>query len=124
MPRRDPERAREAAEELTSAAAESYRIVVERAFAARESTTRLSRNFFEEGMDLAVEGLELNLRTTRRLAELARRQSETFRELSKESDDAYAGFLDSLSDYGEEKRGRGDSFPVGGGEPGGEPDNR
>jgi hypothetical protein len=122
VPRRDPERAREAAEELTNAAAESYRIVVERAFTARESTTRLSRDFFEEGMDLAAEGVEQNIRTTRRLAEVARRQSETFRELSEGSRDAYTGFLDSLSDYGDEERRQ--ASPGGEDESGGEPDNR
>ena len=101
MSGRDPERARRAAEELTAAAAESYKIAVERAFTARESSARMTRDFFEEGMGLMEEGVDLNLRTTRRLAEIARRQSETFRQLSEGSRDAYTGFLDSLYVYGE-----------------------
>ena len=119
MSGRDPERARRAAEELTDAAAESYKIAVERAFTARESSVRMTRDFFEEGMGLMEEGVELNLRTTRRLAEIARQQRETFRQLSEGSNEAYTGFLDSLYVYGEgelEDKSRRDSAT--GGEPG------
>lgn len=119
MPKGDPERARRAAEELTAAAVESYKDAVDRAFTARESSVRMTRDFFEEGMGLMEERMELNLRTTRRLAELARKQNEAFRELSEGSRDAYSGFLDSLYDYEEGEveggSGRGDAS---GGEPG------
>lgn len=41
------EKAREAAGKHADATRESYRIVVSRAFAARESNSRLARDFFE-----------------------------------------------------------------------------
>ncbi len=63
---------------------------------------RLSRRFFENWVETLEDQAELNRRTLQGLRELAKAQSEVFDELSRESLDAYDGFLDSLSDYHEE----------------------
>ena len=89
----------EATGELTEAARESYRAAVDRAFAARESNTRLARSFFEDWVDTLEAHAELNRRTVRGMAELAREQREAFRKLSLESLDAHEGFVDSLFSY-------------------------
>lgn len=107
MPSGDPDRARRAARDLTEATADSYKIAVDRAFAARESGVRMTRHFFEEGMGLMEDGLDQNLRTTSRLAELARQQNDAFRTLSEGSREAYTGFVDSLYDFGEEEGDEG-----------------
>ena len=89
----------EAAEELAEAARESYSAAVDRAFAARESNTRLARGFFEGWADTLQDQAELNRHAIQSLAELAREQREVFQELSRESLNAYDGFLDSLFSY-------------------------
>jgi len=99
MDERQRDRAGDALEEMAAASRESYRAVVERAFAARESNERLTRTFFEEGLEVFQDHAELHRRTFARLAEQVRRQREAFRDLARESGDAYDGFLDSLSAY-------------------------
>lgn len=99
MNEKDADRIGEASEELTEAARGSYKAAVDRAFAAQEGHTRLTRSFFENWVDTLQDQAELNRRTVQNLAELAREQREAFRELSRESLNAYDGFLDSLFSY-------------------------
>src|SRR5215210_4235743 len=61
-----------------------------------------SRRFFENWVETLDDHTELNRRTISSLQELAREQREVFRELSRESVDAYGGFLDSLDAYQED----------------------
>jgi hypothetical protein len=88
-----------AAEELAEVSRDSYRMVVDRAFAARESNARITRNFFEDTVEALQEQTALNLRTMEELAEQTRRRREALRELTRESSDAYEEFLGSLSGY-------------------------
>src|SRR5215212_5048034 len=99
MDEKDANRINEATEDLAGAARESYNVAVDRAFAARESSTRLTRGFFEDWVDTLQDQAELNRQTSQSLADLAREQREVFRELSRESLNAYDGFLDSLFSY-------------------------
>lgn len=70
------EKARRAAEEYTDATRESYRIVVRRAFAARESNSRLARDFFEKTIEEIQEQARLNLLASQELSEHARRRGK------------------------------------------------
>jgi hypothetical protein len=63
---------------------------------------RLSRRFFEDWIETLEDHAELNRRTMRGLTDLIQEQREVFREMSRESLDAYDGFVDSLSSYYEE----------------------
>lgn len=99
MNEKDAERTSEAFEELTEAAGGSYKAAVDRAFAAQEGNTKLTQSFFETWVDTMQDQVELNRRTVQGLAEVAREQREAFRELSRESLNAYDGFLDSLFSY-------------------------
>ena len=54
---------------------------------------------FRELVETLDDQAELNRRTLGSLQQLVREQSELFRELSRESVDAYDGFLDSLDAY-------------------------
>lgn len=105
MDERRRDRADQAIHEMMDASRESYRAVVEQAFAARESNERLTRSFFEDSLEVLQDHAELNRQTLRRISEQARRQREVLRDLSRESGDAYEGFVDSLAAYEREVRG-------------------
>lgn len=102
MDERDVQRNREATERLDRLTHEGYRSAVDRAFEAQKSGMRLSRRFFENWVETLDDQAELNRRTLGSLQELVREQREVFRELSRESVDAYDGFLDSLDVYHDE----------------------
>jgi hypothetical protein len=102
MDEKDQERYRDAAEELDRLAHESYKAAVDRAFDVQKSGMRLSRRFFENWIETLEDNAELNRRTMQSLTELVREQREIFRAMSRESLDAYDGFVDSLSTYYEE----------------------
>ena len=102
MDEKDQEQARDATEEMDRLARESYWAAVDRAFDVQKSGMRLSRRFFENWVETLEDHAELNRRTVRSLTELVREQQEVFHELSRDSLDAYDGFVDSLSSYYEE----------------------
>jgi hypothetical protein len=99
---RDMRRHQEAAERLDEIAREGYRSAVDQAFEAQKSGMRLSRRFFENWVETLDDHAELQRRTFSNLQELVREQREVFQELSRESGDAYEGFLDSLDVYQQE----------------------
>jgi hypothetical protein len=96
---RDAQRNRVASEQLDRLTREGYKTAVDQAFEAQKSGMRLSRRFFENWVETLDDQAELNRRTLGSLQQLVSEQSEVFRELSRESVDAYAGFLDSLDAY-------------------------
>ena len=102
MDERDTKRARDASEDLDRLTRESYKAAVDRAFTAQKSGMRLSRRFFENWVETLEDHAELNRRTLGGLQELVREQREVFRALSRDSVDAYDGFLDSLDSYEQE----------------------
>jgi hypothetical protein len=102
MDEKDTNRAGGASEELEKLARESYMAAVDRAFDVHKSGMRLSRRFFENWIESLEDQAELNRRTMRGLTELVREQREVFREMSRDSLDAYDGFVDSLASYYEE----------------------
>jgi hypothetical protein len=99
---RDAQRNRDTSERLDRLTREGYRAAVDQAFEAQKSGMRLSRRFFENWVETLDDHAELNRRTLGSLQQLAREQREVFRALSRESVDAYDGFLDSLDAYEEE----------------------
>jgi hypothetical protein len=99
---RDAQRDRGAPERLDRFTREGYRAAVDQAFEAQKSGMRLSRRFFEHWVETLDDHAELNRRTLSSLQQLVREQAGVFRELSRESVDAYDGFLDSLDAYQED----------------------
>ena len=102
MDERDVRRDHEASERLDRLTREGYKAAVDRAFEAQKSGMRLSRRFFEDWVETLDDHADLNRRTLVSLQQLVREQRDVFRELSRESVDAYDGFLDSLDAYQEE----------------------
>jgi hypothetical protein len=99
---RDVRRNLEAAKRLDDITREGYRSAVDQAFEAQKSGMRLSRRFFENWVETLDDHAELQRRTFGNLRELVREQREVFQALSRESGDAYDGFLNSLDVYQEE----------------------
>jgi hypothetical protein len=96
---RDTWRNKEASERLNRLTREGYKTAVDQAFEAQKSGMRLSRRFFENWVETLDDQAELNRRALGSLQQLVSEQSEVFRELSRESVEAYDGFLDSLNAY-------------------------
>ena len=102
MDERDVRRNREVAERLDEITREGYRSAVDQAFEAQKSGMRLSRRFFENWVETLDDHAELHRRAFSNLRQLVREQREVFEELSRESGDAYDGFLESLDAYQDE----------------------
>ena len=92
----DQEKKYRAAEEYADAVRESYRIVVGRALAARESNSRLARDFFEKTMEEIQEQARLNRCGAQKLAIHAREQGEALGELVEGYTGTYEKFLGAL----------------------------
>ena len=105
MDEREARRNREVAERLDEIAREGYKSAVDQAFEAQKSGMRLSRRFFENWVETLDDHAELHRRTLNNIQELVREQRDVFRELSRESGDAYDGFLESLDAYQDEISG-------------------
>lgn len=105
MDERDARRNREVAERLDEIAREGYRSAVDQAFEAQKSGIKLSRRFFENWVEALDDHAEFHRRTFSNLRELVREQRDVFQQLSRESGDAYDGFLESLDTYQDEITG-------------------
>ena len=101
----DADKRHKAVGDLAEISRESYRTVVDRTFAARESSARVTRSFFEDTVEELHEQTESNRRAMEELAEQMRRQSSALLELSRDSLESYEGFLDSLTSYYEDSTG-------------------
>jgi DNA anti-recombination protein RmuC len=103
MGEKDADRAKDGlVEELTEAVQEYYEAAVESAAAMQDSNAQLARRFYENSAEALETQVEINRHTLQSLAKMAREQREVFRRLSRESLDAYDGFLDSLFSYHKE----------------------
>lgn len=89
-------------EELSGTVWDSYREILEGAIVAHERNVELTLRVFESGMETMERGAEFNRRAALEAARRMREQREVLEALSRESTDAYAGFLDSLSEYYQE----------------------
>lgn len=102
----DADKANEAVERLTEVVWGSYESAVGNTSAMQETNARLARSLFENNIELLRAQTriqaEINRHTLQSLAEQVRRHREAFLGLSRESLNAYDGFLDSLSSYYQE----------------------
>jgi hypothetical protein len=93
----------EAVEKLTGVVQGSYKAAVENTTAVQESNVRLARSFFKGNVEMLKAQAEIQTEigqyTLQSMAEQVRKHREAFLEMSRESLNAYDGFLDSLSSY-------------------------
>ena len=106
MVEKNTDKVNEAVEELTKVVQDSYRMALENTAAVQESNTHLARSLYESNIKVLEAQAEIQAdiqrHTLRGLAEQIRKHREVFQELSRESLEAYDGFLDSLSSYHKE----------------------
>ena len=106
IPRDDTDKVNEAVEKMARTMWGSYGTAVENTAAMQESNQRFVRNLFESNLELlrtqAEIQAELNRHTLQSLADQIRKHREALLELSRESLQAYDGFVDSLSSYYDE----------------------
>ena len=102
----DTDKVNEAVERLTEAAWGSYEAAVGNTTAMHETNTRIARSLWQSNIELlrtqAEIQAEVNRHNLQSLAEQARKHREALLGLSRESLNAYDGFLGSLSSYYEE----------------------
>lgn len=79
---------------LADAALESHRIMVRRAFAARESGMRITRDFFERGLDALEEEAAASALTACNLTRNAGRNVEALGQLSGAALEVQSELLD------------------------------
>jgi hypothetical protein len=103
MVEKNTDKVNEAVEELTRVVQDSYRMALENTAAMQESNTRLARSLYESNVKVLEAQAEIQAdiqrHTLRGLAEQIRKHREAFQGLSRDSLNAYDGFLDSLSSY-------------------------
>jgi uncharacterized membrane-anchored protein YjiN (DUF445 family) len=106
VPKDDADKVNEAVERMAQTIWGSYETAVENTAAMQESNSRFVRSLFESNLELlrtqAETQAELNRHTLQSLADQFRKHREALMEMSRESLDAYDGFVDSLSSYYEE----------------------
>jgi len=106
IPKKGTDKVSEAVERLTEAMWGSYEAAVENTAAVQESNSRLARSLVESNIELLKAQTEIqaeiNRHTLQSMAEQARKHREALLKLSRESLNAYDGFVDSLSSYYEE----------------------
>jgi hypothetical protein len=103
MDKKDADKASGAAEKLTEAVRETYEAAAESTATVQESNVRLAWGLFESGVEALRIQAEIQSQTLQILAEEFRKNQEVFNELSRESLNAYDGFLDSVFSYYYEK---------------------
>jgi len=99
MDRQSQQRINEAAEQFTDALVESYKVVAERGAAAQEQGAQLTENFFNRVIDNLRTQVEENRQATQRLADQQQRQADAAQTLTRESVEAYMGFLNSAFSF-------------------------
>jgi phosphoribulokinase len=106
MVEKNTDKVNEAVEELTKVVQDSYRMAWENTAAVQESNTRLARSLYESNVKVLEAQAEIqsdiHRYTLQGMAEQIRKHREAFQELSRDSLNAYDGFLDSLSSYHKE----------------------
>jgi hypothetical protein len=97
---------RQASEQLTDSASQSFRMLADRTVALQESNLRLTQNFFENWMEQLQNQTQGNRQATQNLQEQGQRQREAFETLSKEAANAYSEFLNSALSFYQEALSR------------------
>jgi hypothetical protein len=90
------QRVNEAAEQFTDALVHSYKVVVGRGVSAQESSTEVTKVFFNQTMNNLYAQAEQNRHVSQELPYQQQRQVEAAQTLTRESVNAYMDFMDSM----------------------------
>ena len=92
------QRVNKAAEQFTDALVHSYKAVVGRGVSAQESSTQVTKVFFNQTINNLYAQAEQNRHVSQELPD-QQRQAEAAQTLTRESVDAYMNFMDSMFSF-------------------------
>jgi hypothetical protein len=85
-----------AADQFTDALVNSYKAVIDRGVSAQESSTQVTKVFFNQAINNLYARAEQNRHVSQQLPDQQQRQAEAAQTLTQESVDAYMNFMDSM----------------------------
>jgi hypothetical protein len=96
---REQQKVNEAAEQLTDALVQSYKVVADGDVSAQERSTQLTEVFFNQAINNLRTQAEQNRQATQQLANQRQYQANAAQTLTRESLRAYMDFMDSMFYY-------------------------
>ena len=90
------EKINQAADQFTDALVNSYKAVIDRGVSAQESSTQVTKVFFNQAINNLYAQAEQNRHVSQQLPDQQQRQAEDTQTLTPESVDAYMNFMDSM----------------------------
>src|SRR5919107_3740637 len=93
---REQQKGNEAAEQLTDALVQSYKVVADSGVSAQERSTQLTEVFFNQAINNLRAQAEQNRQATQQLANQRQYQANAAQTLTRESLRAYMDFMDSM----------------------------
>ena len=96
MDQHQQQRVNKAADQFTDALVNSYKAVIDRGVSAQESSTQVTKVFFNQAINNLYARAEQNRHVSQQLPDQQQRQAEAAQTLTQESVDAYMNFMDSM----------------------------
>ena len=96
MDQHQQQRVNQAADQFTDALVNSYKAVIDRGVSAQESSTQVTKVFFNQAINNLYAQAEQNRHVSQQLPDQQQRQAEAAQTLTPESVDAYMNFMDSM----------------------------
>jgi hypothetical protein len=96
MDQHQQQRVNQAADQFTDALVNSYKAVIDRGVSAQESSTQVTKVFFNQAINNLYARAEQNRHVSQQLPDQQQRQAEAAQTLTQESVDAYMNFMDSM----------------------------
>ena len=99
MDQHQQQRVNQAADQFTDALVNSYKAVIDRGVSAQESSTQVTKVFFNQAINNLYAQAEQNRHVNQQLPDQQQRQAEDAQTLTPESVDAYMNFMDSMFSF-------------------------
>ena len=96
MDQHQQQRVNQAADQFTDALVNSYKAVIDRGVSAQESSTQVTKVFFNQAINNLYAQAEQNRHVSQQLPDQQQREAEAAQTLTQESVDAYMNFMDSM----------------------------
>ena len=96
MDQHQQQKVKQAADQFTDALVNSYKAVIDRGVSAQESSTQVTKVFFNQAINNLYALAEQNRHVSQQLPDQQQRQAEAAQTLTQESVDAYMNFMDSM----------------------------
>jgi hypothetical protein len=99
MDQHQQQRVNQAADQFTDALVNSYKAVVDRGVSAQESSTQLTKVFFNQAINNLYAQAEQNRHVSQQLPDQQQRQAQAAQTLTQESVEAYMNFMNSMFSF-------------------------